>query len=259
VITIDDGFASTVKIAAPALARHGFPATVYVTSYHVIKQTPVFDLVVAYTLWRTDRTELKLTGPQSSGFELQMPLNTADARYKAIDAIIRLGREADSEDARVTLCRRVGDACDLPYDDIVKRDAFRLMNRAELTLAAHLGLSIGLHTHRHEFPHSDLARCNDELADNEEALRRLGVDAIRHFCYPSGEYSPGQWPLLESLGIKSSTTCDTGLVRKGDPPHGLKRFLDGEMVSELEFDAEVCGFAELLRQAFGALRRLRDA
>ena len=42
-ITIDDGYASTLYIAAPLLHAHGMPATVYLTSYHMHTQTPVFD------------------------------------------------------------------------------------------------------------------------------------------------------------------------------------------------------------------------
>src|SRR5262249_19793103 len=47
-LTIDDGFFGTVRHAWPALQRHGFPATLYVTSYHLRSRTPVFRLLVQW-------------------------------------------------------------------------------------------------------------------------------------------------------------------------------------------------------------------
>jgi peptidoglycan/xylan/chitin deacetylase (PgdA/CDA1 family) len=256
VITIDDGYASTASIAAPILARHGFPSTVYVTTYHVGKQTPVFDLVVGYMLWMTSRPQIELRWPEASADAIRLTLGSARERDHATDMLIRMGRAARDESGRVTLCRQLGEACGVDYDGIVTRGAFRLMNRAELVQASALGMSIGLHTHRHRFPPDEPEVCRSELAENTRALQNLGIKPILHFCYPSGEYAPHQWALLEAEGIESSTTCDTGLVCRGDALHGLKRFIDGEMVSEVEFDAEVCGFAELLRMALRVERGL---
>ncbi len=47
-LTIDDGFHGTLRHAWPALQRHGFPATLYATSYHVQSGTPVFRLLVQW-------------------------------------------------------------------------------------------------------------------------------------------------------------------------------------------------------------------
>lgn len=255
VITIDDGYASTRSIAAPALARHGFAATVYVTTYHVASQTPVFDLVVAYMLWKTEDGMLLLHWPPEVAQPLSLSLEGADARERAAAAVIMLGRRVQGEPGRVALCRALGEAVGVPYDAVVQRDTFRLMNARELAALGDFGVAVGLHTHRHTFPADDLGRCRHEIQDNEAHLRPLLAQLQRHFCYPSGEYSPAHWALLEDMGIASSTTCDTGLARPGDAPHALKRFLDGEMVSEVEFDAEVCGFAELLRQMLGVKRQ----
>ncbi len=47
-LTIDDGFFGTLRHAWPALQRHGFPATLYATTYHVQTGTPVFRLLVQW-------------------------------------------------------------------------------------------------------------------------------------------------------------------------------------------------------------------
>jgi len=48
VITIDDGFYSVSAIGAKILREFAFPSTLYVTSYYVVKQNPIFRLMVQY-------------------------------------------------------------------------------------------------------------------------------------------------------------------------------------------------------------------
>ena len=50
------------------------------------------------------------------------------------------------------------------------------------------------------------------------------------------------------LGIRSATTCNPGLNPKGSDPYLLRRFLDGECVHDIEFEAEMSGFVDLARR-----------
>src|SRR5215203_3424617 len=54
VVTIDDGFAGTLPVAVPVLQRLDAPATLYLTTYYTLHQDPVFDLAVAYLLYKAD-------------------------------------------------------------------------------------------------------------------------------------------------------------------------------------------------------------
>lgn len=255
VITIDDGYASTLSVAAPLLYARGYPATVYLTSYHMQTQTPVFDLLVGYLIWKTQVPSVALSWPNNSA-TVVMPLDTSVAKDKAADAVIARGHAMQSEAERVALSRALASALHMDIDEVLAGEAFRLMTTAEAQAIRALGIEIGLHTHRHRFPPNDLEDCRREIADNMAYLtREIGVSP-RHFCYPSGVYEAVQWPLLADAGLASATTCDTGLARNGDPPFGLRRFLDGEMVSEIEFEAEVSGFADILRGLMRVDRRL---
>ena len=101
---------------------------------------------------------------------------------------------------------------------------------------------IGLHTHRHVFSPNDEAAAKREIQENSESFARIGVPIVEHFCYPSGEYLPAKW------AFKSSTTRLAYLNRSDAHRHELHRFLDGEDMHEIEFEAALCGFSNLLRK-----------
>lgn len=254
VITIDDGYASTLSVAGPMLASFGFPATVYLTTYHMDKQTPVFDLAIAYLVWKSALIKASLVWP-AQGPPLDLDLASPASRGRAAQQLVAIGKALDGEAQRSALRQAVAGALAVDDAAMLAAGSFRLMDFDEARRLAGFGIEVGLHTHRHRFPAGDDAACRAEIALNRQLLEdRLGV-APRHFCYPSGEYSPDQWPLLAEMGVASATTCDTGLARTGHPPYGLRRFLDGESVSELEFEAELSGFSDLLRQLLRVDRR----
>jgi hypothetical protein len=111
-----------------------------------------------------------------------------------------------------------------------------------------------LHTHRHRFP-TDETQAKRELEDNRAVLQPLvcGKPLI-HFCYPSGRWSEQHFALLSDAGIASATTCDAGLNYPTTHHLALRRFLDNEYVSQIEFEAEMCGFLDILRRLRQYLR-----
>jgi len=254
VITIDDGYASTLSVAGPLLRAHDFPATVYLTSYHMLTQTPVYDLIIAYLVWKARLPLARLVWPVGTAPQ-DLDLATPLSREGVVARLTEDGHRLAGEAGRMALARALAEALALDFDSIVATEAFRLLTPAEARLLPALGVEIGLHTHRHRFPPGDLASCRREIDDNRAYLARESVPVTPHFCYPSGVYDPGQWAVLADAGLASATTCDTGLVRSGDARFGLQRFLDGEMVDEVEFEAEISGFADLLRALLRVDRR----
>lgn len=247
-ITIDDGFHSVRTLAAPALARHGLPATVYVTTYYVDKGTPIFRLVLQYMFWKTRRRELRLSNVAWSP-DAVIDLTDADARERALWACIDYCEARCSEDERVAVCEQLGAGLDVPYKDIVAQRLLHLMTGEQLRELDALGIDVQLHTHRHVFPSDDEARARRELEDNRAALSALlGREGFVHFCYPSGLWDERQWAWLDAAGVRSATTCLGGLNTRATPRHALARTLDGENLHPLEFEAALCGFSDLLRR-----------
>jgi hypothetical protein len=235
------------------LSAFSFPATLYVTTYHAAKNTPVFQLVVQYILWKTTKDALDL-GDLGVGPARKIRL-TDPEKESAADEIIRHGETQCDEQGRVLLATRLGKILGVDFEGIRLSRILNLVTPEEIRSLAKQGMDIQLHTHRHRLTF-DQRQVSREIADNRAILEPLVGASLRHFCYPSGEWSHDLFPWLEALGIKSAVTCDPGLNYGHTPAFGLKRFLDGEHVSQIEFEAELSGFNELMRRTRSHLRHL---
>src|SRR5439155_19317039 len=96
---------------------------------------------------------------------------------------------------------------------------------------------------------------------NSEFVERMVSHALEHFCYQSGVYPPHQGEWLEALDVKSATTIEPGLNYIDTPRFILRRLMDGHPVSDIEFEAEMTGFMEIVRafreRRFRAMLRRR--
>ncbi len=253
VLTIDDGFYDVLKIAAPILERHGHRATLYVTSYYAGKETPVFRLAIQYMFWKTRAASIDLDGLLPLRRETVM-LGDAGVKDRCLWDIIAFGETKLDEPQRVTLAESVGRRLGVPYDAIASSRLLSLMTADELRQLSASGIDMQLHTHRHHLPEEETL-LDREIVENRQFLAPLTSRALAHFCYPSGIWSHRQWPWLAARGVLTATTCDVGLNYANTPRLGLRRFLDGEDISQIEFEAEVSGFSELLRRARRFIRR----
>ena len=254
VITIDDGFRRTLSHAVPALEAHGFPATVYVTSYYVERCQPIFRLVVRYACWKTTRSTLR---PADLGLDHLPPVDCRDKRTVGpkIEPLILHGQDALDEPARRALGWRVCEALGVDTEKIRRAGALTLMNADEIRELDRRGFDVQLHSHNHLLS-ADPTAMIENVRKNVDVLRPLTTRPLEHFCYPSGRWSKDYWPPLQGLGIRTATTCDPGLNYGDTPPLALRRFIDHETLDELSFEAELSGFAEVLRRGRRRFRRL---
>jgi len=246
VITIDDGFYSTYKYALPLLQEYSFPAVVYLTTYYVIKQTPVFRLVVQYMFWKSEEEKLEISGLAGSdrGF-----LNITESLMKkrVTWTIISYGEKECNQSEREVILEKLGNRLKVNYDRIKKSRMFSMMNFEELKELQSKCINLELHTHRHIFP-IDREKAISEIKENRNILENELKIRANHFCYPSGYWDSKQFLWMKEMGIKSGVTCDQGLNYGSSSVLALKRFLDGENISEIEFEAEILGFSEIMRK-----------
>jgi peptidoglycan/xylan/chitin deacetylase (PgdA/CDA1 family) len=253
VITIDDGWASTLTIGAPILERYGFPATVYVTTEHLAAGTEVFNVALYYMILRSRCDTVRLDGlhPALDGnYDLRKDpyatlVTLVGGAEKAFPAL------ADRQRALPAIAAAFG----FDLSEVLSGERFRLLTREQMQALAERGFGIELHSHRHRLPGESFELMAAELEPNRTELEAILRKRPRHFCFPSGEYTLRHPEWLRHLGIASGTTCDPGLNRRGDPILLLKRYVDNDRHADVAFEAEVSGFRELVRTALAVFYR----
>ena len=248
VLTIDDGLSSVYRWAYPLLQKHRLPALLYLTTYYFSKQTPVFRLIVSYLFWKSPKQTVRLDGLGVPGFERAREVElTAATRVEFSHEFADFGDTQCDNDERTRLSEALAERLGVDYGKLLEDRIFSLVSADELKDMLAGVLDVELHTHRHDFP-LDPEAAKREIQDNRAVIEPFVSGPLRHFCYPSGLWSEQHWPILRELGIETATTIAPGLVRSDSPRLALDRILDSEEVSQLEFEAEVYGFSELIRR-----------
>ena len=247
VITLDDGWASNLIVGVPILERFGYPACIYITTEHLDAGAEVFNVALFYMLYRSRGRTLKLEKlhPLIDGsYEVAQ-----DVEPLTIDLINAAERAFPRLSDRQRLLRPLALALGMDIDRILAHDRFRLLNRGEIKELFNRGFDIQLHTHTHRLPDTSFEEMAEEVVLNREALKDLLGRVQSHLCYPSGQHRSQHLEWLARLGIVSATTCDPGLNRPTTHRLLLRRYLDSDRGSDIEFEAEVCGLRELARTA----------
>jgi peptidoglycan/xylan/chitin deacetylase (PgdA/CDA1 family) len=228
-ITIDDGWYGTYADMLPELQRQQMPATLYCDSAHVQSCLPV-PHVMARWLRRT-------TGGKPISLDAEQALSAAIDRSMTADS-------------RMAAMRRFADLAGIDAMPYESTRAFDYMTPDELRDAASRGLDVQLHTHNHTLGDLSARAVTAEIMANRAALAEMLPDGgvRRHFCYPSGECSEASAAALSGIGVRSATTTEQGIAWRGMNPWLLPRLLDGEQMTQLEFEAELSGFADILRR-----------
>jgi peptidoglycan/xylan/chitin deacetylase (PgdA/CDA1 family) len=159
-ITLDDGFASVASHGAPILAEYGYPATLYVTSYHCDTQTPVFRVALQY-LCSKSMLETVEVGDLLDGIPEILDVRDGDAVRR-----FYLAAETQLDEAgRNRLLESMAMRLDVGIDPLLADRRFHNLDAATLRGLHAQGIDIQLHTHRHRLPLApDLA--GDEIVRN---------------------------------------------------------------------------------------------
>ena len=260
VITIDDGWVSIKTIANKIFKKYAYPYTVYLTSYYSEKQTPIFNLVVKYMFWKTNKSRIdlnKLYFMHSDTIEVYDKSKINDI----MSEIIKFGQEKLNDTQRQELMKILGETLEVNYSEIEKGRFLNILSDTEIKELSDDGADFQLHTHTHRLP-LDKEQFLWELERNRSYLKPLVGNSLKHFCYPDGHWKPEYIPNLKIAGLKSATTCDPGINYWNTPNLALKRFVDSESKKQILFEAEVCGFLDAYfkfkkRTQINAIKRRR--
>lgn len=247
VLTADDGYLNSPETMVKQCERYGFPLTIYVTSYYSRKRNPIFNVMVQYLFWKTDKDSMVGEFPFSNKPGTQQWSLYGEQPRVLVNQIIDYGREYCSEEQRLSLLASLCDALGMDFNEIKAIGMFMLMGPEEIAGLSEKGVDIQLHTHRHRFPVEETI-AKKEITENRDYLEPLVGRKLVHFCYPSGRWDLAHNPWLKDLEVKSAVTLEIGFNSAGANPLALRRYLDKQDIPEIQFLAEVSGFADLARK-----------
>ena len=243
-ITFDDGWQDFYSVAFPIIESFDFPVTLYLTTYYVEYNRPVFDPMVSYLLWK-GRHQRELHWPEI--FAAPVALDTAGRRVATATIRGHASTQEMSGAAKDRLLARLAHSLGIDYEELCRRRILHLITREEAHELATRKLDLQCHSHRH-CVYRSRERMLADLEENRERLEAYTSTPPRHFCYASGVYLPQHLEYLRDFGIRSATTCHRGLCTASTNPLLLPRFIDTMNTSELEFRAWLAGTASLLPQ-----------
>ncbi len=242
ILTFDDGYYNVYRQAAPILRERNLPATVYMVTARIESQTPTYGHVVSDVILTSRLTTVTLTTP---GLEGDADLKTRDERVAFMRKAIRaFPLDASQQEAWV---RQLADDLEVDLDDLIGRRVWHSMNSDEVRELSQVGLfDFQLHTHEHKnvCDYADVAFEQAQVC--RERLEALTGRPARHFCYPQGFWNRQAWAALQRAGVETAATAQNGPNFVGTPDLSLRRFLDGEDRTQLEFEVDTSHLRWLL-------------
>ncbi|CAN5811990.1 hypothetical protein BH11PSE12_BH11PSE12_21770 [soil metagenome] len=246
VFTVDDGWQGVEDIAWPLLSQYHYDWTLYLTSYYAEKQTQVMNVAIQYLCWKTTKNEV--TFPSlGKQFEKGRSLHTLSDRDILAKNLSDFGVNLETAEDRQNFLRQIALSLDVDSSVMENKRLFYLTNMESIQKMHESGVDIQLHTHRHTLGGVNKNNLNLEIRENKDSIHRVLNHRLQHFCYPSGYYEKEHLAWLAENDVISATTCKPGLNYSTTPLLELRRFLDGENITDIEFEAELSGFSDFLR------------
>jgi peptidoglycan/xylan/chitin deacetylase (PgdA/CDA1 family) len=244
-ITFDDGTCDFHGIALPLLRQYGLPATVYLTTYYSGRPHPVTPIFYDYLLWKG---RAAYRGGPLPELENGIDIHNAELRLQTLSKLNeRWLRENWTLTDRDEYGRKLGAAVGVDYDALAAKRILQIMTPSEAKdVAAAGGIDIQLHTHRHRTPR-DRDLFLREIDDNRAAIGQLDGSNPDHFCYPSGVVHKDFLPWLRERGVRTATTCISGLASTSDDPLLLPRVTDTCLLRQVELESWLCGLSAWVR------------
>lgn len=243
-LTFDDGTYDFYRQAYPLLKKFSFPCTVYLTTYYMDYERPVFGLICSYMLWQ--KRGVVIEDGRELGLSAALDLRSEAGRHQVVRSLTqRAEREDMTGRQKDELAAHLARFLQIDYEGLVAKRLFHIMNRQQVKEIASNGVDIQLHTHRHRTP-EDEALFRREIRDNRERIEAVTSSRPVHFCYPAGVYREQFFDWLAKEQVISATTCDAGLVSQSSQSMLIPRYIDNQYRTPVDFESWLSGVGELL-------------
>ena len=206
-ITFDDGFENNISIASPILYDLKIPATIYVTT----------DFIEKNSMSWIDRIEFALENTSIKSFEIEFfkkKLLINDNRSKInflskVRQFLKNSSECNPFIFADTVCDLLGFPNLISSDDILDKK----MSWKQVSLAHNSDLlNIGGHSHTHAIlSHLDEKQLAFELDTSIELLKKKAGIKTYHYSYPEGLEHCFSKYVIESLKKRGVSCCPTAM------------------------------------------------
>lgn len=254
IVTADDGWFSTISSVIEVCRSRKFPVCVYLSTRQFESNLPVVAVVMGYLLWRRkcNFVDFRTLGVLAEmldrkSFNLELPSGRADFLRVTTEYAAQLPQ---NRAVVVSYLESLGSALGvMPSELDLESRRFDYMNENELKEQSDLGCVFQLHGDVHHYPIGDPLALEHDIRACQTVLQRFGMVGPWHYCYPSGSFDHNAQSVLPRNNVHSATTCIPGLIdlSKRQSMMYLPRFLDGENVSQIEFEAEMSGVMSVFR------------
>lgn len=245
-VTFDDGYVDNFTAAAPRLARHRVPATMFITSggwsmtrefwwdelEQLVLQPGRLPETVSVCL-RGQTKEWRLNGSttlEEAGFRRHRRWSAGQpddptprhTLYRALYALLQPAPARERQRVLDELWQQAGRSPEL-------RPAFRMMNESQLkSLAQSPWIEIGAHT----VTHPNLASLSaadqfEEISGSRRSIESLLQRELRGFAYPFGKpvhYNEDTLRIVKENGFDFACSTTLAAMRHDSPRFELPRF-----------------------------------
>jgi peptidoglycan/xylan/chitin deacetylase (PgdA/CDA1 family) len=216
-ITFDDGYADNLSTAAPILARHRAPATVFVACGFLDGGCMWNDLVIEAIRGCPDSTL------DASWLDLgQLPLTSMAERRAAIARVIPRLKYLPPQ-LRQSHAQRIADEAGVPTPGAL------MLTSAQLRSLHRQGIGIGAHTVTHPILNAvEPKQARSEIVESKLRLEALVLEPVEVFAYPNGkpgkDFAPLHVDMTKQAGFRAAVTTAPGVAFRGSDPFQLPRF-----------------------------------
>lgn len=204
--TLDDGYADQLTRLIPVLLKYQAKPTLFAITDFVDKQDWPWDARLAYLIWNTPETQLRL---ESKGQELILDCANAKERIATRRAMSRYAKTLTREELPIFLAA-MEQACAIAVPQQTPTN-YAAANWDELRQFEQQGLRVGAHTCTH---HVLSAQSDEqiiaELTGSRARIQTEMQNPSQVFCYPSGtagDFSATRHPaLVQQAGFTAAIT-----------------------------------------------------